>query len=30
MDPKKEKEKKKTACSDNKSEFIRLYVSGEN
>lgn len=30
MDPKKESEKKQTACSDNKSEFIRLYVSGEN
>lgn len=29
MDPKKESEKK-TAYSDNKSEFIRLYVSGEN
>lgn len=29
MDPKKENEKK-TACSDNKSEFIRVHVSGEN
>lgn len=27
---KKREGKKKTACSDNKSEFIRLYISGEN